>query len=86
MTFEELKKEAEQQGYYLMKKNTYVKFERCLCGHNSHLTGYEPRTGRVCYICSYCHKYGPYAKNRKDAKVLWNEMIQREREASHENR
>lgn len=75
MTFEELQKEAKRQGYSLIKKKPYVKFERCICGHNSHLIGYDSRTNHVRYVCAYCHLKGPYGPTRSAAKDLWNDMI-----------
>ena len=80
MTFEELQKEAKKQGYKLIKKHPYVKFERCVCGHNSHLVGYDPRTQKVRYVCANCHIKGPFGYSKSVVKELWNDMIVKERE------
>lgn len=79
LTFEQLKAEADRQGYNLVKKRQYVKFLPCTCGCNRRYTFYsmERITWNVGYKCARCGKEA-FGKSAEDAKLNWNELIRRE--------
>ena len=80
MTFEELKEEAKRQGYKLIKDTGYIKFKPCICGcdRRSLVSTINLTTGisGEFYECTNCSMRGPIGKNEKEAKRLWNEMIE----------
>lgn len=75
MTFEELKAEAERQGYRLVKKNPYVQLKKCPncdCLPELWLLG-----GEWFRKCPICFSTGGRAKTQIGAKKSWNEMVDR---------
>lgn len=73
MTFEELKAEAERQGYKLIKKKPYVRLKKCpICNRYPDL---YVKNGLWIYECPKCKvAYKPgFTKSR--AKAFWNKMI-----------
>lgn len=88
MTLEELKEEAKQQGYALIKIKKREKLLPCTCGSNrrQHWHGVDIKSGRpfeelVCYKCK--RRVRGYSK--EEAISNWNEMIKKE-ENHAENR
>lgn len=85
MTYEELKLEAEKQGYTLTKKITYEKIKPCICGNKRIYSGIDEFTffkgkfGRF-YYCSKSRRKGEIAKYLYQAKRNWNEMIEKANE------
>ncbi len=80
MTLEELKVEAKNQGYKLIKDTTtYEKFLPCKCGHNrrKRCCGFYNSSPTYFYIRYECTKCGYYVdgKNEKEAKHNWNEKM-----------
>lgn len=85
MTFEELKTEAEKQGYKLMKKpEPMPKIRPCPCGRKrlSHYYMWDRRTSTE-YIqigCPKCGRLGDWCENEREARELWNERMMEEQE------
>lgn len=77
MTFEELKAEAERQGYYLMKKPTYIPKKPCVCGAKRSVRMFYTNKGKGFY-CNKC-KLGlneQVAKTDKQAQINWNKLVE----------
>lgn len=77
MTFEELKVEAKNQGYKLIKDTTtYEKFLPCKCGHNrrKRCYGFYNSSSNIRYVCMKCGYYAD-GKTEKEAKHNWNEKM-----------
>ena len=77
MTLEELKVEAKNQGYKLIKDTTYEKFLPCKkCGHNRRKKryGFYKSSSSIIYVCMKCGYYVD-GKNEKEAKHNWNEKM-----------
>lgn len=74
MTYEELKAEAEKQGYGLIRKEKYVSLKKCpKCGIKPSLwTGVDGET----YRCDRCGLSGERQKTVKKAKLSWNEVTE----------
>ena len=79
MTNEELKEEAEKQGYYLAKKRKDVKLLPCKCGTFKYLKryknwGYPNNPDRVGFYCTNC---GTRVTARwwYQLKEKWNEVV-----------
>jgi hypothetical protein len=72
MTVEELKIEAAKLGYNIIKKQPYIKLEKCQCGK-------KPQVGYgINYVfcrCNYCKTEGPHALTERQARLNWNEMV-----------
>lgn len=77
MTLEELKVEAKNQGYKLVKEMPYEKFLPCKCGHNRRKRYYGFYSGKGSYERYVCTKCGYYVdgKTEKEAKHNWNEKM-----------
>ena len=79
-TFEMLKAAASKYGYSLLKREPYIKFKPCRCGCNrrSIYSIYNCATGEsgVQYRCNKCNRESPIGKTEKEAKILWNKMIE----------
>lgn len=69
MTFEELKAEADRQGYNLIKRHKYIKLLPCKeCGRKpKQWSGY----GGIFYKCD-CGNESEQHKRETQAKRLWN--------------
>ena len=83
MTFDELKAEAEKQGYKLIKHDPQ-KLLPCTCGHNKRSRWYGGGwfgSRRITLECKKCGKRSPSGSNEKEAVKLWNEMITAEMES-----
>lgn len=76
MTFEELKAEAEKQGYSLIKKQPYVKLLPCTCGSEKiyHFFGFR-YDGFNCGICGKESLSRKGASEREKIKD-WNKMVE----------
>lgn len=76
MTFEELKAEADRQGYKLIKKSQYIKLERCpRCGK------YPQQWCGKSGIFYSCHQYkSEPCQSERTAKLAWNRMVSYEQE------
>lgn len=78
MTLEELKVEAKNQGYNLIKYTPYEKFLPCKCGHNRRKKYYALYNSGLGYSYRYmCTKCGYFVdgKTEKEAKHNWNEEM-----------
>lgn len=76
MTIEELKAEAEKQGYQLIKKKKYVKLLPCPnCGKVPSEWMYIKSRNWV-YRCE-CGKIAEGARTKTKARQLWNEYAER---------
>ena len=74
MTLEELKAEADRQGYYLEKKKVYTKLMPCICGKKRiHL--WCSSDGTWFYICPKCGRESQPSKTQIGAKRNWNNLI-----------
>ena len=77
MTLEELRREARNHGYYLMKPTpNYTKLLPCTCGHK-HRTELI-KDNKFAYECKTCGKRSEFAYTREMARKEWNKMIERE--------
>ena len=76
MNEETLKALAKEYGYYLLKAEKYEKMLPCTCGCKKRRRWYS-RFG-VTAVCAKCGKKSEVAKNEKDVRQKWNEMIRRE--------
>ena len=74
MTYEEIKAEAEKQGYHLIRKEKYVPLKKCpKCGIKPSLwTGADGYT----YRCDGCGLSSESQKSMKKAKLSWNEVTE----------
>lgn len=73
MTFEELKAEAEKQGYVLTKKIKYEKLKKCACGNSRSVyeeISISPR-GKY-FVCKNCKLKGEIARTLYKAIENWN--------------
>lgn len=79
MTFEELKAEAEKQGYKLIKNKKYVKLLHCPnCGKAP--SGWRSlRNGNWSYMCE-CGERAEGARTKTEARRLWNDYAERKEE------
>lgn len=81
MTFEELKAEANAQGYNLIKRKEKERLLPCTCGckKRSHWTCWDIDRHFVRLVCYKC---GKEARGNTDIEAAhnWNEMIKKEKE------
>ena len=76
MTFEELKAEANRQGYSLVKKPTYVPLAKCPCGAKLSVKAYDTIYGHA-YKCIKCGLESYPSKTHKGARENWNKEFKR---------
>lgn len=77
MTFEELKAEADRQGYNLVKKQKYISLKPCpVCGKKP--SEWFNR-GLHTYKCECDKHYQWFATNRA-ARIAWNDCAERKEE------
>lgn len=78
MTLEELKTEAEKQGYRLIKKpEPLPKIKPCPCGRKR-LELWHRNMWSAGYLqigCPKCKRRGDWGKNEREARELWNMRI-----------
>lgn len=74
MTLEELKAEADRQGYYLEKKKKYIKLMPCICGRKR-INLWCFSNGAWVYICPNCGRESQSSKTQIGAKKNWNKLI-----------
>ena len=80
MTLEELKAEAERQGYKLVKKpEPMPKIKPCLCGRKTldHRYKYGIMTGKY-YMqikCPKCEREGDWGESEREAREFWNMRV-----------
>lgn len=80
MTFEELKNEANRQGYNLVKKKKYIRLLHCpVCGRKSThlLIGLYNHGGEYRLVCSNCDFHGDWAKTNTEIRKAWNNAVER---------
>lgn len=85
MTFEELKREAQEQGYNLIpRKPPVVKLNPCTCG-KKRVTIYnywDAITGHYFYRveCPVCNngENNEYAPTEREAREIWNKFTEGE--------
>lgn len=74
MTLEELKAEADKQGYRLTKKQPYVPFPSCKCtNYRKGIDRYQCSEGYF-WKCPICGLTSKPAKLSKDADRIWYEL------------
>lgn len=69
MTVEELKIEAEKLGYNIIKKQPYIKLEKCKCGKKPRL---YYGMNDMYYRCDNCKTEGQHREFERQARVSWN--------------
>ena len=74
MTVEELKKEARKLGYTIIKKNPYITLDPCKCGRKKPWM-WPAQDGSEFYKCPDCGLRAPNAKNNRQARINWNELV-----------
>lgn len=77
MIFDELKKEADTQGYRLVKKSKYIKLRPCpQCGtkrtENWYNTKYQ-KWFKQCINCEFCSLL---VDKKKDLNSAWNKAVE----------
>lgn len=72
MTFEQLKREADKQGYDLVKRKTAPKLVHCICGFNKHTTWQVK--DRCVFECILCGRRVE-GKNLYDTTIKWNRQM-----------
>lgn len=77
MTFEELKAEANRQGYSLVKKPTYVPLAKCSCGAKRSVRFVYIMGGKYVYKCIKCGLEGVASRNKKLAREYWNYTVEK---------
>lgn len=75
MTFEELKKEAEKQGYTLSKKIKYEKLQKC-CGKCPQPQISLSPKGKY-YYCKHCGLKSELANSWYMARSNWNKTVEK---------
>lgn len=80
MTLEELKAEANAQGYNLIPQKKQEKFIPCTCGCNrrEHWIQFVDKGIKTTLKCCKCGKKAS-GMSEAEAKRNWNEMIRSER-------
>lgn len=81
MTLDELKIEAGKLGYKLVKNQPHIKLLPCTCGRKRVREWYDVGfnvSDRYFYVCPRCEKKSSSAKTRREARIAWNEMIEKE--------
>ena len=76
MTFEELKAEANRQGYKLTKAIKYEKLKPCSCGESRRIQqelSINPK-GKY-YRCAKCGRKGEIANSWYQARINWNKGV-----------
>lgn len=75
MTYEELKLEAEKQGYTLTKKITYEKMQKCICGkHPYQEISIRPK-GKY-FRCANCGLKSEIGRWNYQAIANWNKAVE----------
>lgn len=80
MNLEELKAEAEKLGYTLVKRQKYIRFERCTCGHNKHHRWVVCGKG-IRFQCTNCGFESDIGPSEREARIAWNEAVRKARDA-----
>ena len=75
MTFEELKEEANRQGYNLVKKRVTEKLLPCTCGCKRRGRFYHYNPKGISVVCKRCGRSAK-GRNETDAIHAWNVAIQ----------
>lgn len=73
MTIDELKIEADQFGYRLIKKQEYIRLLPCVCGHNSRTLWW--RMDGLFYECNQCGRRAPIGSTEAEAGIFDTEEI-----------
>lgn len=84
MTFEELKAEANRQGYNLLKRpDPMPKLSQCTCGRKQiglWNKWFDNKEDKFQYGCPKCGRQsGVWAKSVREARLVWNDMIEKEK-------
>lgn len=81
MTVEELRKEANKQGFELVKRDSWSKWVKkhpCTCGRRTHFTLiFDPAIGKYFYVCPTCRFVSRAGSTIEEAGIFWNEDIER---------
>lgn len=79
MTFEELKAEADKQGYKLVVYKKIEPFLPCTCGCNrrTHWYSYKNGENNIRLCCNRCGKSAS-GKTEAEARRNWNALIREE--------
>lgn len=75
MTFEQLKEEANNLGYKLVKKSTYVPLRKCSCGAKSSVRCYHTFYTKY-YQCIKCNLKGEEGGSYRVARENWNKAVE----------
>lgn len=77
MTFDELKKEADIQGYRLVKKLNYIKLRPCpQCGAKRTENWYDTKHQKWFKQCANCEFRGLPTDKKKDLNFVWNKAVE----------
>lgn len=75
MTYEELKLEAEKQGYTLTKKITYEKMQKCICGKYPYQEISIRPKGKY-FRCANCGLKSEIGRWNYQAIANWNKAVE----------
>ena len=64
-------------GYSVTKKPESVKLLPCVCGRKRLSLWYKMGSGNEFYKCPICDFTGESAKTTREAKILWNEAVEK---------
>ena len=76
MTYEELKLEAEKQGYTLTKKITYEKMQKCICGKYPYQEISIKPKGKY-FRCANCGFKSEIGRWNYQAIANWNRTLEK---------
>jgi hypothetical protein len=79
MTYEELKLEAEKQGYTLTKKITYEKMQKCICGKYPYQEISIKPKGKY-FRCANCGFKSEICRWNYQAIANWNKAVEKANE------
>lgn len=80
MDVEELKKVAKENGFYLVKAQSYTRILPCTCGSKRRKCSMNVKRGKIYMnlVCIRCGKAGPAGSTMEEARMAWNNMIETE--------
>lgn len=77
MTFDELKKEADAQGYKLVKKQQHTKLLSCpQCGAKRTENWYNVQYQKWFKQCTNCQFRSLFADNKTGLNSAWNKAVE----------
>ena len=87
MTLEQLKAEAKKYGYKIVKDLPYIRMLPCVCGNKSiaYMSAWETPTPYY-HRCRKCGFESQRARTKYEARIKWDECIEKAKEKNNEQR